>query len=131
MKTYFGGCHCGKIRFSVSTEIKKVVSCNCSICIKKGVLHHRVSPAQFKFLQGEGYLSLYQFDSKEAKHYFCKVCGIHSFSHPRAAPNMISINIRCLEDYDLEKEEYELIQFDGRNWETSVAKLNEQVNRDK
>ncbi len=92
-----------------------------------GVLHHRVAPEQFKLLKGREYLSLYQFDTKEAKHFFCKECGIHSFSNPRAAPNMYSINVRCLDDFDVEVEEYEVVKFDGRNWEEAVKKLNEQL----
>lgn len=131
MNTYHGSCHCGRIRFAVTTDIEKVVSCNCSICSKKGVLHHRVSPGQFNLLEGKEYLSLYQFDTKEAKHFFCKVCGIHPFSNPRAAPNMYSINVRCLDDFDLEIEEYETVEFDGRNWEEAVTKLNEQLSSKK
>jgi hypothetical protein len=127
MNTYHGSCHCGKVKFSVLAEIDKVVSCNCSICSKKGVLHHRVSAEQFNLLQGKEYLSLYQFDTKEAKHFFCKLCGIHPFSNPRSAPEMYSINVRCLDDYDLEAENFEMIEFDGRNWEEAVAKLNAQL----
>ena len=124
MNTYHGSCHCGKVKFSVATDINKVVSCNCSICTKKGVLHHRVSPEHFRLLQGKEHLSLYQFDTKEAKHFFCRECGIHPFCNPRSAPDMYSINVRCLDDYDLEANDYEIIPFDGRNWEQAVAKLN-------
>ncbi len=131
MNTYHGSCHCGRVKFSATTDIDKIVSCNCSICSKKGVLHHRVAPEQFNLLEGAEFLSLYQFDTKEAKHFFCKVCGIHPFSNPRAAPDMYSINVRCLDDFDLEAEEYELIRFDGRNWEEAVASLNRQLNSDR
>lgn len=131
MNTYHGSCHCGRVKFSVTTNIDKIVSCNCSICTKKGVLHHRVAPEQFNLLEGKEYLSLYQFDTKEAKHFFCVECGIHPFSNPRAAPDMYSINVRCLDDFNFAAEEYELVKFDGRNWEESVAKLNEQLNLNK
>ena len=127
MNTYHGSCHCQRVKFTVTTTIDKVVSCNCTICTKKGVLHHRVAPQQFKLIEGQEHLSLYQFDTKEAKHYFCKTCGIHPFSNPRAAPAMYSINIRCLDDFDLESEEYEVVDFDGRNWESAVIKLNKQL----
>jgi hypothetical protein len=95
--------------------------------LKKGVLHHRVSPEKFSFLEGKESLALYQFDTKEAKHFFCKECGIHPFSNPRAAPDMVSINVRCLDDFDLEVEKYELVKFNGCNWEMAVASLNEQL----
>lgn len=127
MKIYHGRCHCGGIRFSVTTKIDKVVSCNCSICTKKGALHHRVSAEQFKLVQGKDFLSLYQFDTKEAKHYFCEVCGIHPFSRPRAAPDMYSINVRCLDEFILIEGNYKLLHFDGRNWTTSIDGLNEQL----
>ncbi len=56
-------------------------------------------------------------------HYFCSVCGIHPFSNPRAAPDMYSVNIRCLDDFDLEKESYDIVNFDGQNWEEAVESL--------
>ena len=124
MKTYHGSCHCQRVKFTVTTTIDKVISCNCSICSKKGVLHHRVTPEQFSLVEGREHLSLYRFGTKEATHYFCSVCGMHPFSNPRAAPEMYSVNVRCLDDFDVETEEYEIIKFDGKNWETAVAKLN-------
>ena len=108
MKTYHGSCHCRRVKFTVTTTIDKVVSCNCSICSKKGVLHHRVAPQQFNLVKGQEHLSLYQFDTKEAKHYFCNTCGIHPFSNPRAAPEMYSVNVRCLNDFSLKTEKYEV-----------------------
>ena len=131
MNHYHGSCHCGRVKFTVNTIIDKVVSCNCSICTKKGVLHHRVAPEQFKLIEGKEFLSLYQFDTKEAKHFFCNACGIHAFSNPRAAPNMYSINVRCLDGFDLETEQYEVIKFDGRNWEQAVSNLNEKLRSNK
>lgn len=128
MKSYHGSCHCGKVSFSVETEIKKVVHCNCSICSKKGVLHHQVSVGQFHLISGEDNLALYQFDSKDAKHFFCKTCGVHSFCNPRSAPEKVSINIRCLDDFDLEYENFEIIDFDGRHWSQSIKQLKQQLN---
>ncbi|MDH5694715.1 MAG: GFA family protein [Gammaproteobacteria bacterium] len=130
-KKYRGSCHCGKVVFTVDALIDKIVSCNCSICSKKGALHHRVNPSQFDLVSGEEDLVLYQFDTKEAKHYFCRNCGIHSFSYPRAAPDMVSINVRCLENFSLEREGVQVISFDGRNWEKSLAKLNEELGSNK
>lgn len=127
MKTYHGSCHCGRVTFRVETILDKVVACNCSICTKKGVLHHRVAPAQFTLLSGAESLALYQFDTKEARHYFCKECGIHPFSNPRAAPDHYSINVRCLDDFDLGTAAYEVVPFDGRNWEDAVAALNRKL----
>ena len=35
---YNGSCHCGQIKFQVEGEIKQLMSCNCSICSRKGSL---------------------------------------------------------------------------------------------
>jgi hypothetical protein len=33
-----GGCHCGKVRYDVEMTLSKALSCNCSICSKRGTL---------------------------------------------------------------------------------------------
>ena len=49
MKTYEGGCHCGRVRFRVTADLAAatIERCNCSICRKKGFLHLIVPPEQF------------------------------------------------------------------------------------
>jgi hypothetical protein len=37
-KTYSGGCHCGKVRYDVTTDLARIIECNCSICSKKAAL---------------------------------------------------------------------------------------------
>jgi hypothetical protein len=70
-------------------------------------------------LQGQGELTLYQFNTKVAKHFFCKRCGIHAFRNPRSNPDAYAVNVRCLDDFDLETAKYEVRLFDGRNWEAA------------
>ncbi len=123
MARYFGSCHCGAVRFAIETTITQVTECNCSICRKKGVLHHRVAPENFELLQGEAQLATYQFGSFVAKHHFCRVCGIQTFTRPRAAPDLYTVNVRVLDNYDVLTEKPDVVAFDGQNWETNVGKL--------
>jgi len=123
MPHYTGSCHCGAIQFEIDTVIDRVTECNCSACTKKGILHHRVAPENFRLVRGEAALGTYRFGSGLARHHFCTVCGIHTFTRPRAAPELYTVNVRCLDDYDLQKEKPEVLHFDGRNWETQVGKL--------
>jgi hypothetical protein len=100
MQTYRGSCHCGKVRFEIQSTLDPAVRCNCSLCSRKGTVMTRVPVERFALLAGEEYLTLYQFNTKIAKHYFCKVCGIYTFHRPRTAPDLYGINIGCLDGVD-------------------------------
>ncbi len=120
MKTWTGQCHCGRVAFEVDADLDKetILDCNCSICRQKGYLHLIVPPERFRLLSGEARLREYRFHTETAVHRFCEVCGIHPFYSPRSHPEDVDVNVRCLEDVDLESIEVEL--FDGRNWEDHV-----------
>ncbi len=119
MTTYEGGCHCGKVRFRVTADLDRVSECNCSMCAKKGYLHVIVTPEQFELLSGEDDLLTYEFNTRVAKHHFCRRCGIHSFYVPRSDPDKIDVNVRCLDGVDVDT--LHVTRFDGRHWEESMA----------
>jgi len=120
---YTGSCHCGRVRFEIDAVIDRVTECNCSICSKKGILHLRVSPENFRLLCSDEHLGTYQFGTQVAKHHFCTVCGIHAFTRPRAAPDLYTVNVRCLDGVDLATLGDRIRKFDGRNWEAAVDTL--------
>lgn len=119
--TYTGECHCGAVRFQVVVDRHKADDCNCSICRKKGFLHLIVPKDKFTLLQGNDVLTTYTFNTGVAQHKFCRICGIHSFYIPRSHPDSIDVNIRCL-DGDVVKK-FEIVPFDGANWEQNIRKL--------
>lgn len=127
MNTITGGCHCGAVRLTARTELASVVLCNCSLCAKKGMVHHQVKPQYFTLESGKDDLALYQFGTKTAKHWFCRHCGIHVYSNPRSAPGQVSLNMRCVDGFELESFGGEVIQFDGIHWEENVAALREKM----
>jgi putative acetyltransferase len=118
MQTYDGSCHCGRVRFRVTAALAPIVRCNCSICRKKGFLHLIVPPERFELLAGREELTLYDFNTKTAKHQFCRHCGIHPFYVPRSDPDKISINVRCLEGVD--PDALTIDPFDGAHWEQAI-----------
>jgi hypothetical protein len=113
-----GGCHCGRVRFRVTANLDRVTECNCSICTKKGFLHLIVSRDRFELLCGKDELTTYAFNTRTAKHTFCKQCGIHPFYVPRSDPDKIDVNVRCLDDIDVTAITPKA--FDGRNWEAAM-----------
>lgn len=115
-KTYNGSCHCGAVRYSVVTgHNPPVISCNCSICSKKGSLLSFVPADDFKLMGGKDHVIDYQFNTMNIHHLFCKTCGVESFA-TGTAPNgekMVAINVRCLDGFDLDS--LEPMQYDGKS----------------
>jgi hypothetical protein len=114
-KTYGGGCHCGKVRYEVTTDLGRVISCNCSICSRKGLLLVFVKPEEFTLRTGQEELTDYQFNKKRVHHLFCPACGVQSFATgalPDGRP-AYAVNIRCLDDVDVST--LTLTPFDGKS----------------
>ncbi|SAL04907.1 glutathione-dependent formaldehyde-activating protein [Caballeronia arationis] len=96
-----GACHCGRVRFEVRTALAPASRCNCSLCRRKGApMTPPFAAAELKILSGEDALTLYQFNTRVAKHYFCKHCGIYPFHQTRKDPQLWRANIGCLEGVD-------------------------------
>jgi hypothetical protein len=117
-QTYKGSCHCGRVTFEMEAKLDSLVECNCSICRRRGALWHGVSEQRLRILTGEADLTLYQFNTKTAKHYFCRVCGIHPFVRPRLDPTRWAVNVRCIDGLDVSK--LPVRQFDGEHWEEAA-----------
>ena len=104
MNTYKGSCHCGNVNFSFEhDEIESGLRCNCSICIRKGVVmtDFIIAPEKLEItvIEPNG-LGLYEFDTKVAHHYFCKICGIYTFHQTSRFPEQYRVNLGCVEGID-------------------------------
>ena len=109
---YTGSCHCGSIKFEIDSDLEKIVQCNCSICIKRNAKMIMIPKESFKLLEGSENLSLYQFNTEIAKHFFCKKCGIYTHHNRKSDPNGMGVNLGCIDDVDPMK--FDVIQFDGK-----------------
>jgi hypothetical protein len=118
VRLFQGGCHCGRIRFVVHGDLSTATLCNCSVCTKKGFIHLIVLTADFDLVSGREDLATYEFNTKTAKHHFCRACGVHPFYVPRSDPDKIDVNVRCLDDVDVDALTFPT--FDGRNWEQAI-----------
>jgi len=53
--------------------------------------------------EGEDKLTLYQWNTKIAKHFFCSVCGIYTHHQRRRRPDEFGVNAACIEGLDISK----------------------------
>lgn len=95
-----GSCHCGAVRFELRGEIAELTICDCSLCVKKNAVMAKVHESALTVTAGEHVLSLYQWNTRRAKHYFCSRCGIYTFHRKRAAPDHYGVNVFCLDGFD-------------------------------
>ena len=102
-ETYTGGCHCGRVRYEVTTDLASVVDCNCSICQNRGALWTFAAVDRFVLRSGADDLSDYQFGKKVIHHLFCRHCGVGSFSRGKApsGAETIAVNVLCLDGVDV------------------------------
>ena len=110
-------CHCGAVEAEINSsinELAKIVRCNCSICKRKNALMSLVKNENFKIIKGKDKLTLYEFHSKIAKHYFCSKCGIYTHHNPRSNPLMTGFNLGCIDEIDTFKLK-DIIILDGEN----------------
>ena len=91
-------CHCGAVQFRVRLldGFDWVWRCTCSYCRMRGAIAVSARLEDIAFVQGEGNLTLYQFNTGTAKHYFCKICGIYTHHQRRSDPSLFGINVACL-----------------------------------
>ena len=101
-ETWSGQCHCGAVVFEVELEngLEDLRRCDCSLCRRKGAIMASVPLRGFKVLKGAGMLTLYQWNTRTAKHYFCKVCGIYTHHQRRSNPTLYGFNVACLDGVD-------------------------------
>ena len=100
MPPYHGSCHCGAVRFTVIAEITELTTCDCSLCVKRNAVMAKVPEAALTVTAGEDALALYQWNTRRARHHFCKVCGLYVFHRKRSAPDHFGVNVFCLDDFD-------------------------------
>jgi hypothetical protein len=112
---YKGSCHCGKVAFEAEGTLSAALSCNCSICSRKGALLWALPKERVRFHVKPGDLGRYTFNRHVIAHRFCTTCGIHTHGEDAVendAPS-VYINLRCIEGMDLDR--IPLQHFDGRS----------------
>ncbi len=94
-----GRCHCGAIVLDItlSDGLSSARRCDCSFCSRRGAIAVTAPLNGIKILQGADNLTLYQFNTMTAKHWFCKTCGIYTHHQRRLNPNEYGVNVAILD----------------------------------
>lgn len=94
-----GGCHCGGVRFKAKLVdgLNTARRCTCSLCAKRGAIAVSARVDDFAIERGAELLTLYQFNTMVAEHWFCSVCGIYTHHRRRSNPTEYGINVACID----------------------------------
>lgn len=92
-------CHCRSIQFELDLPegLDDLRRCSCSMCSRRGAIVASVPLDGIRVTKGEDLLSLYQFNTMTARHFFCSKCGIYTHHQRRSNPHQFAFNVACLE----------------------------------
>ena len=99
--THYAACHGGTVRFRVtlSEGLSSARRCNCTFCAMRGAVAVTAPSDGIVFEAGEEALTLYQFNTNTAKHWFCGKCGIYTHHQRRSNPDEFGVNLACLKGH--------------------------------
>ena len=92
-------CHCGAVemRVHLSDGLNTARRCDCSFCRRRGATAVSAAyPDGIEIIKGADALTLYQFGTNSAEHYFCKHCGNYTHHRRRSNPNEYGVNAGAL-----------------------------------
>lgn len=92
-------CHCGavEIEATLAEPLNEAARCDCSFCRRRAAATVGVRRQDLRILRGAENLTLYQWNTGTAEHYFCKTCGIYTHHRRRIDPNFFGINLGAIE----------------------------------
>ncbi|MFV2003439.1 MAG: GFA family protein [Paracoccaceae bacterium] len=92
-------CHCGAVELEVTLGdgLKTACRCDCSFCRRRGAVAVTAPLGGVRVVRSEDVLTLYQWGTRTAKHYFCSRCGVYTHHRRRSNPNEYGVNMGALE----------------------------------
>jgi len=92
-------CHCGAVemRVRLTDGFNTIRRCDCSYCRRRQAAPVSAALDGIEIVKGADNLTLYQFGTNTAKHYFCKTCGIYTHHQRRSNSNEFGVNAANIE----------------------------------
>ena len=91
-------CHCGAVTLAVTLKepLSSAARCDCSFCRRRAAATLSVDEADLEVLTGADNLTLYQWHTGTAEHYFCKTCGIYTHHRRRIDTSEFGVNLGAI-----------------------------------
>lgn len=92
-------CHCGAVELSIDPPegLDTARRCDCSFCRRRGAAAVTVPEGRIEIVKGAENLTLYQWNTGTAEHYFCRACGIYTHHRRRSNPKEFGVNLGAIE----------------------------------
>jgi hypothetical protein len=99
MSVLKASCHCGAVELHLTPAepIENAARCDCSFCRRRQAANISVKVPDLRVIGGAEALTLYQWGTGTAKHYFCKICGIYTHHQRRSDTGEFGVNVGCIE----------------------------------
>lgn len=103
-KRMIGRCHCGAVEIAIpaDTDFSVARRCDCSYCRRRWVPTAGVDADNIEVIKGAEMLTLYQFNTKKAEHFFCRHCGIYTHHRRRSDTSEFGVNITCFDHINMQ-----------------------------
>lgn len=94
-----GTCHCGAVELQITLTdgLATARRCDCSFCARRGAIVVSAPLDGVRIVRGADHLTLYQWGTRTARHWFCKTCGIYTHHQRRSDPTQYGVNVAILE----------------------------------
>ena len=121
MKPYTGGCCCGAVRYELTAEPLRGFQCQCRDCQRDTGSGHAsvlVFPrAGLRITGPVAEISRTADAGADKLKGFCSACGSPLYNKPVTKPDMIGINVGCLDDPSGFKPEVVMFASGGHAWD--------------
>lgn len=92
-------CHCGAVELRVRLSpggLATARRCDCSFCRRRGAVAVSAPLEGVQVVKGASNLTLYQWGTRTAQHWFCRTCGIYTHHRRRSNPSECGVNAACI-----------------------------------
>jgi hypothetical protein len=90
-------CHCGSVRLEIDASLSEVTECNCSICLRYGVLWAYYPPDRVRVLPSDPPTDVYAWDDRSIGFHRCRHCGcVSHWSATDRERDRMGVNARLM-----------------------------------